>query len=260
MLDASFTLTAIAPPERPELAHLFEGYPCLRGEIDALLYGGMGDLYVAAAAPRAAIGLLGDFIYLAGDATADDAPPLLAALRPARIVVPPDDAWRRLVRTRYAGPLHPFQREAFLAGDFDRSDLQGLTARLPSGYTLARVTAADVHRLAPDLDESLISAWPSYDEFLVRGFAYAVVHQGRFAAAVSSATLGRSKAEFEVQTHPDHRRKGLATAAAAAAILHCLDYGIEPCWDAANSISSALARKLGFRSTGVYEPFWLPAD
>ncbi|MBW4622041.1 MAG: GNAT family N-acetyltransferase [Cyanosarcina radialis HA8281-LM2] len=62
------------------------------------------------------------------------------------------------------------------------------------------------------------------------------------------------------QTHDGFRRRGLARAVAAAMVLYCLDRGLEPCWDAANEPSSALARQLGFRSMGKYEALNLPDD
>ncbi|MBI2360996.1 MAG: GNAT family N-acetyltransferase [Deltaproteobacteria bacterium] len=49
----------------------------------------------------------------------------------------------------------------------------------------------------------------------------------------------------------------LLRAVAAALILYCLEHGIEPCWDAANEPSAALARQLGFHSTGKYEAYRL---
>jgi GNAT superfamily N-acetyltransferase len=84
-----------------------------------------------------------------------------------------------------------------------------------------------------------------------------IMHQGRYVAAASAAAIGGGKAEFEIQTHPQFRRRGLARAVGAALILACLERGLEPCWDAANASSSALARQLGFRSKGTYDAFTL---
>jgi predicted GNAT family acetyltransferase len=74
-------------------------------------------------------------------------------------------------------------------------------------------------------------------------------------AGCSSYTLANNKLEIEIDTHPDHRRKGLARAVAAALILYCLDAGIEPCWDAHNPESAALAEQLGFTDPTPYEVF-----
>jgi L-amino acid N-acyltransferase YncA len=67
----------------------------------------------------------------------------------------------------------------------------------------------------------------------------------------------RGKLEIEIQTHRQFRRRGLARAVAAALILYCIEHGIEACWDAANEPSAALARQLGFHSTGKYEAYRL---
>ena len=63
--------------------------------------------------------------------------------------------------------------------------------------------------------------------------------KGRFVSGCSSYTSSRQKLEFEIQTHPDFRRRGLATAATSAMILHCIDRGLEPCWAAHNQVSAA---------------------
>ena len=84
-----------------------------------------------------------------------------------------------------------------------------------------------------------------------------ILHQGRFVSGVSSAAVGGGKFEIEIQTQLQFRRRGLARAVAAALIVYCLEHGIEPCWDAANEPSAALARQLGFHSTGKYEAYRL---
>jgi len=84
-----------------------------------------------------------------------------------------------------------------------------------------------------------------------------ILHQGRFVSGASSGAVGGGKLEIEIQTHRQFRRRGLARAVAAALILYCLEHGIEPCWDAANEPSAALARQLGFHSTGKYVAYRL---
>jgi len=84
-----------------------------------------------------------------------------------------------------------------------------------------------------------------------------ILHQGTFVSGASAAAVGGGKFEIEIQTHRQFRRRGLARAVAAALILYCLEHGIEACWDAANEPSAALARQLGFHSTGKYEAYRL---
>jgi predicted GNAT family acetyltransferase len=60
-----------------------------------------------------------------------------------------------------------------------------------------------------------------------------------------------------VETHPDHRRRGIATACSAKLILECMERGLYPSWDAANRISVHLAEKLGYREKGAYRVWYL---
>src|SRR5215469_11674189 len=92
---------------------------------------------------------------------------------------------------------------------------------------------------------------------MTRGVGLGILTQGRVVSGVSCAAVGGGDCAIEIQTHRQFRRRGLARAVAAALILYCLEHGIEPCWDAANEPSAALARQLGFHSTGKYEAYRL---
>ena len=114
----------------------------------------------------------------------------------------------------------------------------------------------EVAQFATDLDRALIYNFRSPEEFIARGVgrhpASGQVCLRRFLRAV-----GGGKFEIEIQTHREFRRRGLARAVAAALILYGLKHGMEACWDAANEPSSALARQLGFHSTGKYGAYRL---
>lgn len=43
-------------------------------------------------------------------------------------------------------------------------------------------------------------------------------------------------------------------------IEHCLDEGLEPCWDGHNSMSAALATKLGFVDPAPHTAYELPPN
>jgi GNAT superfamily N-acetyltransferase len=119
------------------------------------------------------------------------------------------------------------------------------------------VRLEEVMQFATDLDPALIYNFRSHEEFITRGVGVGILHQGTFVSGASSAAVGGGKFEIEIQTHRQFRRRGLARAVAAALILYCIEHGIEACWDAANEPSAALARQLGFHSTGKYEAYRL---
>lgn len=239
-------------PVRP----LFEHYPCQHGCI-AAIKAGMGRVFVnSLEKPCVALAVI-DFQFLAGDPFHESVALLFELLHTKEWLIAPTPEWRQVVSTTYPGKLEVYQREAFLADSFDVDGLRRFIAALPARFELRRVRLEDVTQFI-ELSPSLVVSYPSPEEFINHGVGLGIFHEGRFVSGASSSPLAGGKLEFEIQTHPQFRRRGLARAVAAALILHCLEHGLEPCWDAANESSSALARQLGFRSTGKYDAFWLP--
>ncbi|SRR5579883_2161711 len=242
----------LGPNQRAALRPLFARYPCLRGCVAAVIEGGMGRAFADAADPPSAALLVLDFSILGGDAATPGAAELVRLLEPGSgSAIVPDEAWRRVLQENYPGELHDDPREAFTAGRFEREHLGRLSASLPDGFALVRVRPDQVAAFA-ELEADLVRNFGSYEAFAERGVGFGVLHDGRFVAGCSSFAIGGGRLEIEIDTHPDFRRRGLARVVGAAMVLWCLDHGLEPCWDAANPMSSALARQLGFVSTGPY--------
>jgi GNAT superfamily N-acetyltransferase len=86
---------------------------------------------------------------------------------------------------------------------------------------------------------------------------FGIEHEGRFVSGCASFAISPHSLEFEIQTHEEFRRRGLASATAAAMIEHCIDVGLEPSWDAHNDMSAALATKLGFINPQPYTAYEL---
>jgi GNAT superfamily N-acetyltransferase len=242
---------------RTSLRKLFDRYPCLHGSVSAVIEGGMGRVFAdAQEEPHVALAVL-DFRFLAGDPLHANAPLLFKLLQPGNVVIAPTPAWRHLVITIYPDALTVYRREAFQAGQFDVDKLRAFCQALPGGFELRQVRPEEVAQFATDLDRALIYNFRSHEEFITRGVGMGILHQGRFVSGACSAAIGGGKFEIEIQTRPEFRRRGLARAVASALILYGLEHGIEACWDAANEPSAALARQLGFHSTGKYEAYRL---
>jgi len=242
---------------RASLRRLFDGYPYVHGSIAAVIEGGMGRAFAdAQEEPCVALAVL-DFRFLAGDPLHANAPLLFKQLQPGNVVVAPTPAWRQLVAATYPNALAVYRREAFQAEQFDVDQLKKFCQALPGGFELRQVRPDEVAQFATDLAPALIYNFRSPEEFITRGVGMGILHQGRFVSGACSAAVGGGKFEIEIQTRREFRRRGLARAVAAALILYGLEHGIEPCWDAANEPSSALARQLGFHPTGKYEAYRL---
>jgi GNAT superfamily N-acetyltransferase len=247
-------LAELPPSERPSMRPLFAGFPGLHGCLDAALDGAMGMVWADdPARPSVALVHL-DFYLLVGDANAPAAGE--AAHRPserASIVASSAD-WEPLLRCVWGERLKSRTRVAFRPGRWDRSRLRGFIDALPDGFALKRIDGADAARFA-ELADSLVYNFPSLEEFLARGVGFGVEHEGRFVSGCSSFAISPRSLEFEIQTRPDFRRRGLACATAAAMIEHCIDSGLTPEWDAHNEMSSALAEKLGFVEPAPYRAY-----
>jgi hypothetical protein len=239
---------------RASLRTLFDRYPCLHGVVAAVIEGGMGRaLADAQAEPLAVL----DFHLLAGDPLHANVPLLFKQLQPGNVVIAPTPAWGQLVAATYPDALTVYRREAFQTEQFDVDQLRAFCQALPSGFELRQVRPEEVAQFATDLDRALIYNFRSHEEYITRGVGMGILHQGRFVSGASSAAIGGGKFEIEIQTRREFRRRGLARAVAATLILYGLEHGLEACWDAANEPSSALARQLGFHSTGKYEAYRL---
>jgi RimJ/RimL family protein N-acetyltransferase len=242
---------------RASLQRLFDRYPCLHGSVAAVIEGGMGRVFAdAQKEPQVALAVL-DFHFLAGDPLHANAPLLFSLLQPGNVVIAPTPAWRQLVEATYPGALTVYRREAFQAGQFDVDRLRAFRQAPPGGFELRRVRLEEVAQFATDLGRALIYNFRSREEFITRGVGMGILHQGRFVSGAAAAAVGGGKLEIEIQTRPEFRRRGLARVVASALILYGLEHGLEACWDAANEPSAALARQLGFHSTGKYEAYRL---
>jgi RimJ/RimL family protein N-acetyltransferase len=246
-------LAEIPPASRESLRPLFAGFPGLHGIVDIALEGTMGRVLADATRPTVAVIEL-DFHLLAGDPRAASAESLVRGLSPPCSVVTSSDDWEPLLRRIWGADLQTRTRVAFRPGKWDLRRLRRLTGTLPPGFALKRVTPDDAARFA-ELEDSLVYNYPSLDEFSERGVGFGVEQEGRFVSGCSSFAMGSRSLEFEINTHADFRGRGLATACAAAMIEYCLEHRLEPCWDAHNDISAALAAKLGFVEPAPYSAY-----
>ena len=247
-------LIQLSATDRERVRPLFAGSPGLEGVVDAALDGAMGIVRTDdASRPRIAHIEL-DFDLLAGDSTAPAAEEVVRGLSPPFSLVVSSSAWAPLIRRVWGEALQPRTRVAFQPGHWDRDRLRDLQESVPVGFSLRRIGADDAAGFSR-LADSLVYNFPTLEEFVVRGVGFGVEHRGRYVSGCSSFALSSRCLEFEIQTHPDFRRRGLASACAGAMIEYCLEHGLRPCWDAHNDMSAALATKLGFSSPVAYTAF-----
>jgi GNAT superfamily N-acetyltransferase len=132
--------------------------------------------------------------------------------------------------------------------------LESLKKPLPDGYSVARVDWETAERLPELLSVHIPPFFGSIERFMEEGIGFCVKDgEAPVCFAGSCIPYGR-KLEIQVATvdAPEYRRKGFATAASIALLEYCLAHEIEPCWDAVNDRSVALAEKLGYTDPQQY--------
>lgn len=197
---------------------LFSGWD--KTIILSCLQGVMGRVYVNDADdPTAAITLLGDFGFLAGQADWE----FLRALKQTvcrqdfLILVPQHDGWSEAIEDCYEKNCRMVTRYAFRKepGGFDRAKLQGLVNTLPKEYRLAMIDRRWYSWCRrTDWYKNLVSQYESYEQYAKLSLGVLIL---RDDVPVSGAKL----------------------------ILECLQRGLYPSWDAQNPWSAALAEKPG---------------
>lgn len=210
--------------------------------------------------PTVAQILVGVFGFYAGDANTKAAEELLNNLPENSFVVVSTDEWKKRIETIHEGHIKKFQRYAFKKDlkYLNLNKIQSFLLKIPEGYELKKVDSAIAHASSfHQLSEDFTSQFKSIEDYLDKGIGYCIMHKGQVVCGASSYSVYDDGIEIEIDTHPDYRRKGLATVAASALILDCLHRGKYPSWDAANLNSVALAEKLGYIVEGAYDTYYI---
>ena len=210
--------------------------------------------------PKVAQIIVGIFVFYAGDANAIEAKELLYNLPEYTLAIVHTEEWKKRIETIHDGRNDKFQRYAFRKNDKDlnRDGLESLLSNLPEGYELKKIDASIAYDSSfQELSEDFTSQYESIDDYLNKGVGYCILYNGQVVCGASSYSVYDGGIEIEVDTHPDHRRRGLATVASSALILDCLERGKYPNWDAANLDSVYLAEKLGYVLEEPYDTYYI---
>ena len=225
----------------------------MHGVIDSVLEGVLGEAWADDPSDPRVARLELDFQLFAGDPHAATAVDELRALPVGEHLAVPD-SWTDLLLDAL-DTVQPYDRFDFGQPEhWDRAMLASRSESLPGDLVLERITADTVAAFAK-LADSLVYNFKSHADFLARGVGFGIRHEGRFVAGCASYAISSHSLEFEIQTHPDYQRRGLALVTGSRMIEHCLDNGLTPCWDAAHEGSAALAERLGFGERRPYTAY-----
>ena len=125
------------------------------------------------------------------------------------------------------------------------------------GLELRPMDAALASKLDRNLRPHALQVFDSAEDFAARGVGFAAIDAGRPVCSATSYAFCSKSIELAIATHPDFRGRGLAGAVAARLMVHCLERGVTPHWNAANPVSQRLAGRLGYRPDGICEVLYL---
>ena len=205
--------------------------------------------------PTAALAVLGDICFLAGKPSVS-----LAAKANSREIIPQNEAWSDAIEQAYGERVARCQRYAIKKepGVFSRTLLQQYVDALPKEYQLRLF---DEELCAKSIQESwscdFCANFVDTSDFLARGLGVGALYQGQLVAGASSFSIYNGGIEIEIDTKPEFRRRGLASACGAKLILTAMDRGLYPSWDAYDLRSVALAEKLGYHLDHPYVAYRL---
>lgn len=210
--------------------------------------------------PTVAQVIVGDFVFYAGNPYAKEVEALLYNLPENILAIVDTKEWKSRIETVHKGSTEKFQRYKFKKNpeDLDRKHLQIYLSTLPVEYELKRIdeTLAKEPSLH-EISEDFTGQFDSLDDYINRGVGFCVLYKGQVVCGASSYSIYDGGIEIEIGTHPKYRRHGLATIAAAALIIDCLDNGLYPSWDAANPESVKLAQKRGYILDEPYDTYYI---
>lgn len=267
--EPHLTVVELGPDQLALAAPLYAGAPADRAYLDAVFQRrSPGRVFVDRLdRPRAALMARTYEYFLAGEpvdalrrfvADAPSEPDVFAHVYGYVSFV---DAWVAALRED-APTLETIDRRTFVFHPAGRPAVSGWREAAPPGVALLPLDAALAHRADDEVDEVIGLMWGGYAAFAEHGFGTVAVDVASGTLLSVCAAFGRSatEANLGVGTHPDHRRRGLATLCCRAAIEQTLDLGLSPTWDCdeANPPSAALARSLGFTELPTFVELAFP--
>jgi hypothetical protein len=245
--------------DRREIRHLFDSHTKGRGIIFPALDQGRGNVWVnSLEAPTVARLQLTMINAVAGDSNDPEAEELIRMIEPMQIAFGPDDEWNQIIRKLWGNRLVIQQRTSLSPKSLDLNNLRKLRDQLPTGYVLERMGLETIRRIDKRQAMHIPTFFGSSEDFYKMGVAYCIKYEEKVVSMASTFMPFTDELEIQVDTFdPNHRRRGLATIASAALIIHALENNIVPQWEAANDSSTQLALKLGYTDPEPWEVYYL---
>jgi len=167
-------------------------------------------------------------------------------------IISPNQSWDVFIHTIFQDQIQVFPRLLFEGSQLSLSHLKELCAPLPPELKI--VSIQKEHLQKGMIRDQIINKFFLDTDFLHHGFGLALVNDKGVVHgfALTNYPIEYYSHEIEVSyrvgydDYPFYRHKGIGTTLVCQFIIEALRRGFYPIWDAANDISSHIARKLGY--------------
>lgn len=259
MEGKSVNIVSIDPDKRKVLIPLFANYFPQRIFVNSVLEGHSGiALADSKANPRVAQLTHPGWAILGGDVTHPIAQKLVQQLS-EMWVIPTSETWRELIFQVHGRHLKQIRGITFSSESLNLRHLRNLQKRIPLDCHIERVDIP----LATRLKSEGLSSFPGFSssaDFAERGIGFCATIKGGIVSHAVSLMQCCEGIHIGIETHPEFRNRGFATAVGATLLVYCLEQGIYPHWSASyeNTTSIHLAEKLGYVRDEAYEVLGVP--
>lgn len=199
-------------------------------------------------APTAGVIEAGDFYFTAGDPAFAREAFEIAKNNPEAVFMPASEGWTKALTGLGEGMVITTRFRTKMPESFDTDKLAKLADI--SDFTEYKLEMINEEYYDQALKEewswAFVGNFSDYNDFHKNAFGCCITHEGMLICAASCYSVYSRGVEVEIATHPDYRRKGLATIAGAAFIKECARRGLKAHWDAANTMSLKIASKFGY--------------
>lgn len=251
------TFTCVSDISREPFYTLFENFG--DSSIFSVLEGKLGHLFAdSETAPKSAIASIGDFNFFAGlPQKIINIKSIIPSITDETIIIFQNPKWKDFINEDFQ--LSEFLRYRTIPPkSFDVEKLEFFSGNINEldGYTINLINEDDYNILKhSEFGKDLTGQAQNYDTFKKQCLGVVIKYNGEIISGTSSYSYYSKGLEIQVETHPAHEGKGLATICSATFILECIKRGLTPHWDAAHLKSLHIAEKLGFISTGEYKAY-----
>lgn len=230
---------------------------------DAILDGVMGEAWVDDHSNPSVVVLEIPSLQLfiaAGEAKHPAARKFLENLPKYAALIFATEGWEAQLEEIQAGKFESILRSVFSSEKLDREHLSQLAGQIPDNYQCRQIDLDLAQQLAAEksrFTEDHLQNFDSPGDFIQRGFGFCILAGDEIVSAATTFAICNKGIEIQINTREEQRRKGLGTIVAAHLMLHSLQRGLDPNWDAVNQRSARLAEKLGYTPRGRYPMYFI---